>query len=242
MKKNLYIGLLLLVSVCTQAKTQVYTLPKTLQHQLKIETQQRQRGECEQTSVPFSYTFYTVSDKLVLFIGLPDYFCYSRSFMSITVDKKGHWQAGNVIESSPTSLLTDTKKQLWLISHWEVEAVVPFLHHSTDGVHWQDIKLPQTTIDCCFVWLKQVCTTPHHIQLKLAGINDAQIQYWSTTLDDSLKATPTWQKSNHQDTNQCPSTELSSGDWQQKTSPDGKNVWLESATHHIKIVLPRWFK
>jgi hypothetical protein len=239
LKKNSYFGLLLLVSVCAQAKPLVYSLPQSLQRQLKVATEQRQRGECEQKPASFNNTFYALGDKLLLFIGLPDYFCYSRSFMPITVDSKGRWQAGDVIESMPTSLHIDTTQQLWLISHWEVEAIVPFLHHSTDGVHWQEIKLPQTKIDCCFVSLKQICITPPQLELKLAGVDDTQVENWSTSLTDSLQSTPNWQPSN-QASKQCQTTPLTSGDWQQKISPNGKNIWLESATHHRKIILPRW--
>lgn len=230
-----------------QPETRVYKMPETLLQKLKTETGQRQRGECEQKKRElFSSHFYALDNKLLLLIDLPDYFCNSGSFIPVTVDSQGHWEAGNVIESLPTELLTDTAHQLWLVSHWEIEAVVPLLHHSIDGVHWQEISLPkERKIDCCFEYIKQICINASQIQLKFTGLDDSPVEYWRTTVNDSLKATPVWQKLPPQQLNnqqQCQSTPLSNGDWKRKPSANASEIQFQSAMQHISVIIPHWLK
>lgn len=230
-----------------QAVTRVYKMPQAVLQKLKTETEQRQRGECEQQNRElFSSHFYALPNKLLLLIGLPDYFCHSGSFMPITVDSQGHWEAGTVIESLSTELLTDATQGLWLISHWEIEAVFPLLHHSTDGIHWQEITLPKpTTIDCCFTYLKQVCVSDAKIRLKITGIDDMPQEYWETKLSDSLSTTPAWQKlaappPEHESL--CQTKPLTSGDWQRKPAANTKEIQFQSATQAMTVIIPRWLK
>lgn len=251
MNRILSSSLLLLASLaylsasCAQANSKVYKMPQTLVQKLKTETEQRQRGECEQQHLElFSDHFYALSDgKLLLLIGLPDYFCHSGSFMPVTIDNQGHWNTGAVIESLPTELLTDKARRLWLVSHWEIEGVFPFLHHSTDGSHWQEISLPKPqNIDCCFQYLKQVCVVEAQIQLKFTGIDDTPVEYWGTTVSDSLTSTPHWQKLAPQQLKNdklCQINPLTNGDWQRTLTADGNEVRFQSAIQGITVIIPR---
>ena len=220
----------------------ILKMPATLVNRLKTETEQRQRGECEQNKREFSsHQFYTLNNgKLLILIGLPDYFCNASSFMPVTVDNQGHWEAGAVLESYPTFVLTDSHQQFWLISHWEIEGVYPVLHHSIDGVNWQEISLPkERKFDCCFQYIKQVCFSDAQIQLKFTGIDDTPVEYWATSVSDSLSPVPNWKKSNLQ---KCQTTPLTSGDWQRKVSAKATAVRFQSATQRFKVLIPRWLK
>lgn len=221
----------------------IYKMPKTLLKRLKAETEQRYRGECEQKRSLDSDDFYALADgKLLFFIGLPDYFCNASSFMPITVDNQGHWESGAVIESHPFLLMTDAARRLWLVSHWENEAVFPLLHYSIDGVHWQEINLPQARkIDCCFEYIKQICLLEPEIQVKFTGIDDTQAEYWAATVSDILKTTPNWQKLTPQqlkNDNQCQTTPLEQADWQRKTTDT--EIRFQSAEQQVSVIIPRW--
>ena len=234
MNKKIYISLLLLFSLSIQAKPNVYALPKTIQQQIINQTAKQLRSDCEQPHAPLNYTVYERDEQLLLFVHLPDEACHARSVLPISFNK-GQWQAGAVLESLPSALHTDTHKRLWLISHWESEGVLPYLHLSKDGVHWQNINLPDTkNVDCCFVYLKQLCVTPTELQIKLTGTDDTSTQYWSSPIEKTLN----WQTVTG--LNACSNTELGFDDWQQSTH--GKNIWLESKKRQLKLILPRWLK
>lgn len=214
------------------------TLPPTLLSELKTATEQRDKGECEQKNRElFSTDFYALNDKLLILVGLPDYFCHASSVMPVTVDTSGHWQTGTVIESYPSLLLQDDAQHLWLVSHWEHEAVFPLLHHSVDGVHWQEIHLPKLRIECCFVWLKQLCIAESKIQLKFTGMDNAPVEYWQTTVNDSLHATPKWQQ-HTQVLKNCQTQPLTHGDWQRNAAKE--EVLFHSAARAMTVILPKW--
>ncbi len=228
--------------------TVVYKMPSNLVARLKAETEQRDRGECEQKKRELiSSTFYALSpNKLLILIGIPDYFCHASSFMPVTVDSQGYWQIGTVLESYPSVLLLDESQGLWLVSHWEHEAVFPFLHYSTNGLNWQEINLPKSRqVDCCFEWLKQVCVTDSTVQLKFAGMNDARVEYWQTTINESLKITPRWRKSLLQKikkTQHCQTVPLGVEDWQRRPAPNGTEIWFYSVKQAFSVVIPRWLE
>lgn len=242
------VNLTYLSTIYAQPAPRVYKMPRALVNRLKVETEQRQRGDCSQKNREFaSSQFYALTnDHLLLLIGLPDYFCNASSFMPVVINRLGNWNAGAVFESYPSFLLTDNKRQLWLISHWEIEGVYPLLHHSLDGVHWQEISLPkERKIDCCFQYLKQVCLSESQIQLKFTGMDDTPVEYWQTTVSDSLKAAPNWQKTNTEKIippPQCQTTALTSGDWQRKITPNGAKTSFQSAHRNLKVEIPRWLK
>lgn len=253
-KKHLLSLILILINLgyfpTLYAKSEIltYKMPTSLIARLKSETEQRQRGECEQKNREFnSSQFYAFNDdKLLLLLGLPDYFCNASSFLPVTIDSHGNWNAGAVLESYPTFLLADRKQQLWLVSHWEIEGVFPLLHHSVDGANWQEINLPkQRQIDCCFEYLKQVCLSNSQIQVKFSGIDDVQIGYWQTTLNDSLSPSPHWQKTNAEKIippSQCETTVLTGGDWQRKISKNNLEISFQSTKQRFKVIVPRWLK
>ena len=244
----LLVNLVCLPKIYAQPAVQVYNMPAALVNRLKTETLQRQRGDCEQKKREFStHQFYALNhNKLLLLVGLPDYLCHASSFMPVVVDSTGNWHVGAVLESYPTFLLADNSQQLWLASHWEIEGVFPLLHHSLDGEHWQEINLPkERNIDCCFEYIKQVCINKSHLQLKFSGMDDTQTGYWQTSIEDSLKATPNWQKLNSEKVTppeQCQITTLSSGDWQRAITNSGEEVSFYSATHRFTVIVPRWLK
>jgi hypothetical protein len=248
MKKTTPLIMLFILSNLSLAQpvANVYKMPPSLVTQLKAETEQRQRGECEKKPEFSIKNFYSLNHKLLLFIGLPDYFCNASSFMPVTVDAQGHWEAGAVIESYPSFLLTHKTQQLWLVSHWEIEGVFPLLHFSTDAIHWQEISLPKPEkIECCFHYLKQVCVNESSIQLKMTGIEDAPIEYWQTSINDSLTTTPHWKKLTTEqikNDQQCKAEPMISGDWQQQLARNGNEIWIQSATSSIKVIIPRWLK
>lgn len=241
-KVFILLNLLCSPELYAQPTIPVYQMPAALVNRLKAETAQRQRGECEQKQREFgSHQFYALNNaKLLLLIGLPDYFCNASSFMPVTIDKLGHWETGAVLENYPTFLLTDSRQQLWLTSHWEIEGVYPVLQHSIDGVNWQEVSLPKERhIDCCFQYLKQVCLNNSQIQLKFTGIDDTPVEYWATGVTDSLKSAPDWKKTSPQP---CQATAITTGDWQRKTSANGTGISFESTTQGFKVVIPRWLK
>lgn len=244
----LLVNLLCLPDIYAQPAIRVYKMPAVLVNRLKTETLQRQRGECEQKNREFnSHSFYALNNnKLLLLLGLPDYFCNASSFMPVVIDSSGNWRAGVVFESYPTFLLSDSSQQLWLASHWEIEGVFPLLHHSLDGVYWQEISLPkERNIDCCFEYIKQVCINKLHIQLKFSGMDDTQTGYWQTSIDDSLKTMPNWQKLDGGKIilpEQCQAIALTGGDWQRTVTKNGEEVSFQSATQGFKVIVPRWLK
>lgn len=220
----------------------VYKMPDDLVKRLHTETAQRQRGECDKQREFASATFFALNQKLLVLIGLPDYFCHASSFLPVTIDKQGHWQAGAVIESYPTFLLHDNSEQLWLVSHWEIEGVYPLLHHSLDGAHWQEISLPkERQVDCCFEYLKQVCPSDSLLQLKFTDMDEVKAGYWQTTRSESLKAAPNWQKSSPAP-QQCRATSVTIGDWQRQEIAHHAQIQFYSATQGFKVQIPRWLK
>lgn len=241
MTKVLFLMAIVLANLTSiHAHAATIKMPKTVLTQLKIATEQRQKGECEQKKLELlSADFYALNNgNLLILIGLPDYFCHASSFMPVTVDKSGHWKVGTVIESYPSLLVSDAQQQLWLVSHFEHEAVFPVLHHSIDGVHWQEINLPKSRhIDCCFEWIKAICITESQLQLKFTGIDNARVEYWQTPISDSLKTTPNWQKMAAQ---QCQMTALTSGDWQRKPATNGTEILFHSATAQVTVSIPKW--
>lgn len=233
MNKKIHISLMLLFSLSLQAKPNVYTLPQAIEQQIINETAKQLRSACEQPHAPLNYTVYALDKQLLLFVHLPDEACHSRSVLPIHLNKS-NWQTGEILDSLPSALYQDPNKQLWLISHWESEGVLPYLHSSSDGIHWQNINLPDTkNIDCCFVYLKQLCVTPTELQIKLTGTDDTNNHYWSQPLK-----TNEWHNINA--LTACSNTEIGFDDWQQ--TPHGKHIWLESKKRQLKIILPRWLK
>jgi hypothetical protein len=253
MKKNRVLRWILLlgslhcqIALCAEPAVTLYNMPSALRLQLKVETEQRRRGECEQKKLALESTaFYALQNKnLLIFIGLPDYFCGSASFMPVTIDSQGHWSAGAVIESNPSLLLTDAARRLWLVSHFEIEAVFPLLHQSQDGVHWQEITLPKPAdIACCFQYLKNVCVTESVLQLKLTGLEDTTVSYWQTPLRTNLPPNPAWQKMSLppiKKASQCQTVPLTSGDWQRKLSKNSLAIEFHSAAQRMTVIMPRW--
>lgn len=232
MNKKIHISLLLLLlSLNVQAKT--ITLPKAIHQHLIKQTEKQLRSACEQPHSPLNYSVYSLDKQLLLFAHLPDEACYSRSVLPIYLNKT-KWQTGETLDSLPSALYQDPNKQLWLVSHWESEGVLPYLHFSKDRVHWQNINLPDTkNIDCCFVYLKQLCVTPTELQIKLTGTDDTNSQYWSQPLK-----TNHWHNINT--LSACSNTEIGFDDWQQSTHDH--QIWLESKQRQLKIILPRWLK
>lgn len=229
--KKIYLSLMILFSLSIQANTTVY-MPTAIQQQLITATQKQLRSACEQPHPPLNYTVYALAQQLLLFVHLPDEACQSRSVLAVSF-KQGQWQTGEVLDSIPSALHITANKQLWLISHWESEGVLPYLHSSTDGIHWQNIPLPDTkTLDCCFVYLKQLCVSSHQLQIKLTGTEETNQQYWSSPLEK----TQNWQTTSA--LTACTNTELGFDDWQQSTHD--KHIWLTSKKRQLKIILPRW--
>lgn len=253
MLKNLVVVLISLLTsfifnTASYAETASYTLPPALQQQLKLATEQLRKGECEEAKLPLSSElFYSLpTGELLILMGLPSYMCQIGSFMPIVVDRQGHWSWSDALDGYPALLLTDSVHGYWLVSHGEIEGVYPELRHSRDGLHWQDIVLPESrNIDCCFEWLKQVCEVDGQIQLQLSGMDDEVVGYWSTTLNDSLTATPHWQKltpEQVQPAKQCQATPLNQGNWQRKLSENGKTVRFQSTQQRSTVVIPYWLK
>lgn len=239
---------LLILGTASYAETATYTLPPALQQQLKLATEQLRKAECDEAKLPLSSElFYSLpTGELLILMGLPSYMCYIGSFMPMMMDRQGHWSWGDAIDGKPALLLTDRTRGYWLVSHGEIEAVYPELRHSLDGLHWQEIVLPESrNIDCCFEWLKQVCEVDGKIQLQFSGMDDEVVGYWSTTLNDSLTATPHWQKlepEQVQPATQCQTTPLNQGDWQRKISTNGKLVRFQSMQQGNAVVIPHWLK
>jgi hypothetical protein len=229
------------------AKTRpVYNMPDSLLKQIRLETEQRSRGECEQRKELDSTKFYALNNQLFVLLGLADYFCHSSSFMPITIDKQGHWQAGAVIETQPMELFSDANGQLWMLSYFEHEAVVPYLHHSKDALHWQEISLPKSRqIECCFEYIKQLCLSGDKIGLKFTGIDENPVEYWQTAVANSLTASPSWQKLSltpAADFQQCENKSLTAGSWQRTLSKNGRQVNFQSPNSAFQVRLPRWLK
>ncbi|MDD2776306.1 MAG: hypothetical protein PHU06_10145 [Gallionella sp.] len=253
MLKNLGLVLIALLvnfifNTVSYAETAVYTLPPALQQQLKLATEQLRKAECDEAKLSLSSElFYSLpTGELLILMGLPSYMCHIGSFMPTMVDRQGHWSWGDAIDGYPALLLTDSTRGYWLVSHGEIEGVYPELRHSRDGLHWQEITLPESrNIDCCFEWLKQVCEVDGQIQLQFSGMDDEVTGFWSTTLNDSLTATPHWQKRTPeqvQPATQCQTTPLNQGNWQRKLSPNGKTVRFQSTQQRSTVVIPNWLK
>ncbi|MDD4963843.1 MAG: hypothetical protein PHI11_08000 [Gallionella sp.] len=253
MLKNFGIVLILLLenfvfSTTCYAETASYTLPPALQQQLKLATEQLRKAECDEAKLPLSSElFYSLpTGELLILMGLPSYMCQIGSFMPMRVDRQGYWSWGDAIDGYPTLFLTDSTQGYWLVSHGEIEAVYPELRHSRDGLHWQEIVLPESRkIDCCFEWLKQVCEVDGKIQLQFSGMDDEVTGFWSTTLNDSLTSTPHWQKlepEQVQPTTQCQTTPINHGNWQRKLSENGKTVRFQSKQQRSTVVIPYWLK
>ncbi len=253
MLKNLGIVLLSLLTSfifnrVSYAESTIYTLPIALQQQLKLATEQLRKGECDDEKQPLSSElFYSLpTGELLILMGLPSYMCHIGSFMPIMVDHQGHWSWHDAIDGYPALLLTDSTQGYWLVSHGEVEGVYPALRHSRDGLHWQEIVLPESrNIDCCFEWLKQVCEVDGKIQLQFSSMDDEVTGFWSTTLNDSHAATPHWQKltpEQIQPATQCQTAPLGQGNWQRKPNQQAQSVQFQSTQPGNTILIPLWLK
>jgi len=128
-------------------------------------------------AIPIEYNqFFTLKDKsLLVLLKVPDYLCYSNSFVPIRVSTKDDWQYGEIFQGEPTIFQSDLRDNFWLVTQWRIEGTYPSLLTSTDGLVWNYYDMPRNRdVDCCFEYIKKVCTRPDSITLFYEGERPSQ--------------------------------------------------------------------
>jgi hypothetical protein len=247
-KMKCFIQLCIVFSLCqccfsnngtTELKGRIYGMPSSI---LQNINQAIQDGNfsCEK-KVLFSRNFFELNDKrLLILVGIPDYFCASNSFMPVTVDDQGKWRAGSIIPGEPSWMLLGPDNALWLAAQWQIEGTFPALYRSMNGVDWNEIKLPENRdVDCCFERLDQICFQQGIIRLKFASAVTGKTACWEAEVDGLAGLGPVWKQiGNTWDGDQetpCPFVPLGQGAWIRKESNKAGGIIFKKSSRYSKI-------
>jgi len=104
---------------------------------------------------------------LLVFVQVPNYQCASSNLaLPVIVDAAGHWRWGRTLEGVVDTIVRAADGALWAISHWVVEAHVPHLWRSADGLTWQEVALPGKENPTSLA-LSHLCLTGDAVQIQL---------------------------------------------------------------------------
>ncbi len=151
-----------------------FTLPADIAEALRARNHDG-RGGCPESKI-FVHGFHHLdvpSDRVMWFLGAPDYLCQTNSFLSVILDSEGSWVVGQTTEDDwsgsrmlpgvPTFFRYSNDLGYFVTTEWQVEGPGNFLYYSSDGVAWTSVDLPDAATklsehDCCFAPLvRRLC-------------------------------------------------------------------------------------
>jgi hypothetical protein len=228
-----------------KVETRVYRMPDSIVQAIDRAV----RGgnfSCDRKEL-FSRDFFELADgRLLILVGIPDYLCASNSFMPVTVDDRGQWLAGPILPGAPSWIVPGPDNSLWLAAQWQVEGTFPALYRSTNGVDWQEIKLPENRdVDCCFERLERICFRQKVVRLEFTSATGGKTVYWQAALDRRTGSAPVWQPVAHAGDGAsaipCSSVPLGQGSWIRVES--GRSNWISFKKNRmyakIALLVPR---
>lgn len=194
-------------------ESSVISLPSDIAQELRDRNSPGQRGSCHESNI-FIHGFEYLDarlDKLIWFLGAPDYLCATNSFVSVIVDSSGNWTVGEYTDKdrqgsdflSGVPVLFQHVNDLgfFLTAEWQIEAPGNFMYFSADGVTWTSLDLPAPTrksadYDCCYA--------PSISTLCIADLGKAYISYedsstfeasvWGAPIDDAFPHSINWSR------------------------------------------------
>ena len=161
-----------IMAVCKHADAEVqesnpvHTLPSEVADKLRSLNSVGQRGSCHESNIFIhGYEYLDLSfDKIIWFLGAPDYLCDTNSFVpaivsangdwTIGTSKKNSWNGSDLLDGVPRHFAHDFTFGMFLTTEWQIEGPGTLMYHSRDGVAWTSLTLPPETRktedrDCC---------------------------------------------------------------------------------------------
>lgn len=183
-------------------ETRVVSLPPEIA-QLIREANPGGRGGCPVSSI-FVHGYHYLdhqSDRVLWFLGAPDYLCETNSFVSAIVDSNHTWTLGRADEAgwadgwrlsgTPTHFLYSAQFGYLVASAWQVEGPINFLYHSPDGVSWASVDLPvgakrHDDTGCCYApRIRRLCLADSgHLFVTYDEDDVFDAGIWSVSLAD----------------------------------------------------------
>ena len=144
----------------------VYSLPSEVAEKLRALNPVGERGSCHESSIFIhGYKFLDLSfDKVIWFLGAPDYLCDTNSFIPAFIDARGNWTIGtnakeawngsDLLDGVPRHFKHHADVGMFLTAEWQIEGPVNLLFYSRTGETWTSLPLPPDTpksakSDCC---------------------------------------------------------------------------------------------
>lgn len=195
----------------------VYSLPSHIAEELRNLNAKGQRGSCNESRI-FIHGFHSLDaldsngrNKIIGFLGAPDYLCQTKSFVTVIVDSSGSWTVGksSVENWDGSRLLAGVPKlfqQLggigyFLISQWQVEGPLNLAYFSTDGETWTPVKLPtaepsSAETDCCDApSITRLCVRyPDLVSISYAATPGFNAGVWRAPIDGLFPHDPDWSR------------------------------------------------
>ncbi|MCK4838838.1 MAG: hypothetical protein KAS94_08535 [Desulfobulbaceae bacterium] len=241
--------LLLLITVLTckaasaQPTDQHYKLPERIIK--KIINQAKETGwPCSAKAAITLYDLYSINnDKVLLLLGAPDYLCNSNSFLPVILDAKGTWASGEFMEGRPELIFKESETSVFMVTQWMIEGTYPTLFHSSDGIDWRMVALPEArAVDCCSEWLSKICLRDKRIHLTFEGDDPERTAYFSTLRHNVTNTTPGWRNDTNQTTAACSPASLAKLDITRTALKDSAEILFETrlGPRSLSFILPQW--
>ena len=241
--------LLLLITILTgkaasaQPADQHYKLPEQIIK--KIINQAKETGwPCSAKAAIILYDLYSIgNDKVLLLLGAPDYLCNSNSFLPVILDSQGTWASGEFIEGRPELIFKESETSFFMVTQWMIEGTYPTLFHSSDGINWRMLTLPEARdVDCCFEWLSNICLRDKRIHLTFEGDAPERTAYFSTLRPNVTGIAPEWRNDTNQTTAACSPASLAKLDVTRTALKDSAEILFVTriGPRSLSFILPQW--
>jgi len=169
------------------------------------------RGGCPESNI-FIHGFRyldTEFDRLLWFLGAPDYLCSTNSFVPAIVTRKGEWTIGRTAREDPfgsrmlagVPVLFQRSAGLgyFLTSEWRAGGQINYLYHSQSGETWVSVPLPkgevnQTRGDSSLVAsIRRLCVAETGAIVVVYEVSPGELTgIWSSPVDESFPETVAW--------------------------------------------------
>ncbi len=196
----------------TQTKTDqsVVSLPSRIADVLRSRNIGGRYG-CPESSI-FVHGFRSLgvmSGDSIWFLGAPDYFCETNSFMTATLNSSGEWSEGwakksdnseaELLAGVPALFQYSADMGFFLTTEWQVEGPGNFLYFSADGESWSSINLPEAEgtfdeFDCCYApEIHRLCIDEsNRLFIEYDESDDFRASVWSAHVGASFSKSPKW--------------------------------------------------
>ena len=210
---------------------QVVSLPSGIAQTLRARNPGGRAG-CPVSNI-FIHGFHyldTRFDRVLWFLGAPDYLCETNAFVPAIVTREGEWTVGRasgedwsghrMLAGAPLLFRHSAELGFFLIAEWQAGAGPNYLYYAPNGETWVSVPLPAAApknpnvTDCCAVAsIRRLCVVESGAVV--VAYEDSSYFHagtWSSPVDEAFPETVAWTRTETlPDAARC--DEVSSGDF-----------------------------